>query len=144
MGAKVKWTKDAIEVRGGAALRAIDADFNAMPDAAMTAAVVALFAKGTSTLRNIGSWRVKETDRIAAMAKELRKLGARVSEGDDWIAITPPPKLLAATIDTYDDHRIAMCFSLVALGGVPIRINDPACVRKTFPDYFIQFRDLAA
>ena len=143
MGANVTWSEDAIEVRASRKLDAIDADFNAMPDAAMTAAVVALFARGTSTLRNIGSWRVKETDRIAAMAIELRKLGASVSEGDDWLAITPPVKLLPATIDTYDDHRIAMCFSLAALGGVPMRINDPDCVRKTFPAYFDELRALA-
>ena len=135
MGADVTWTDDAIEVQASRKLDAIDADFNAMPDAAMTAAVVALFARGTSTLRNIGSWRVKAT--------ELRKLGAEVSAGDDWLAIRPPVKLLPATIDTYDDHRIAMCFSLAALGGVPIRINDPGCVRKTFPGYFDQFRALA-
>jgi 3-phosphoshikimate 1-carboxyvinyltransferase len=143
MGAKVAWSADAIEVRRGRALAAIDADFSDMPDAAMTAAVVALFALGTSTLRNIGSWRVKETDRIAAMATELRKLGATVSEGADWIAITPPDKLRPATIDTYDDHRMAMCFSLAALGGAPIRINDPGCVRKTFPGYFAEFERLA-
>jgi 3-phosphoshikimate 1-carboxyvinyltransferase len=143
MGADVSWTDTAIEVRANRRLDAIEADFNAMPDAAMTAAVVALFARGTSTLRNIGSWRVKETDRIAAMATELRKLGASVSEGDDWLAIQPPVKLQPATIDTYDDHRIAMCFSLAVLGGVPIRINDPGCVRKTFPAYFDEFRALA-
>ena len=143
MGADVTWSDDAIEVQAGRKLDAIDADFNAMPDAAMTAAVVALFARGTSTLRNIGSWRVKETDRIAAMATELRKLGASVSEGDDWLAITPPVKLRPATIDTYDDHRIAMCFSLAVLGGVPMRINEPDCVRKTFPSYFDEFRALA-
>jgi 3-phosphoshikimate 1-carboxyvinyltransferase len=143
MGAVVTRSADAIEVRSGAALRAIDADFNSMPDAAMTAAVVALFAKGTSTLRNIGSWRVKETDRIGAMAAELRKLGATVAEGADWIAITPPEHLHAATIDTYDDHRMAMCFSLAALGGVAVRINDPGCVRKTFPGYFAEFKRLA-
>ena len=119
-------------------LRALDADLNHIPDAAMTAAVAALFADGTSTLRNIGSWRVKETDRIAAMATELRKLGASVEEGADFLRITPPASGLAphAAIDTYDDHRIAMCFSLAALGGVPVRINDPECVRKTFPEYF--------
>jgi 3-phosphoshikimate 1-carboxyvinyltransferase len=98
--------------------------------------MVALFATGTSTLRNIASWRVKETDRIAAMATELRKLGATVEEGSDYIRITPPAKLRPATIDTYDDHRIAMCFSLAALGGVKVRINDPNCVRKTYPGYF--------
>jgi 3-phosphoshikimate 1-carboxyvinyltransferase len=143
MGAIVDWRSDAIEVRGNRGLQAIDADFNRMPDAAMTAAVVALFAHGTSTLRNIGNWRVKETDRISAMATELRKLGAGVDEGPDWLSITPPAKLLPATIDTYDDHRIAMCFSLAALGGVKIRINDPGCVSKTFPGYFSEFMALA-
>jgi 3-phosphoshikimate 1-carboxyvinyltransferase len=120
-------------------LKAIDADFNHIPDAAMTAAVAALFADGTSTLRNIGSWRVKETDRIAAMAAELRKLGATVEEGQDYLKITPPhaSRLTPdASIDTYDDHRMAMSFSLAALGGVPVRINDPGCVAKTFPEYF--------
>jgi 3-phosphoshikimate 1-carboxyvinyltransferase len=119
-------------------LRALDADLNAIPDAAMTAAVAALFADGTSTLRNIGSWRVKETDRIAAMATELRKLGATIEEGADYLKITPPASALTphASIHTYDDHRIAMCFSLAALGGVPVRINDPECVGKTFPEYF--------
>ena len=119
-------------------LTALDADLNHIPDAAMTAAVAALFADGASTLRNIGSWRVKETDRIAAMATELRKLGATVEEGVVFLKITPPASGLTphAEIDTYDDHRIAMCFSLVALGGVPVRINDPECVGKTFPDYF--------
>ncbi|MGH8661510.1 MAG: 3-phosphoshikimate 1-carboxyvinyltransferase [Burkholderiales bacterium] len=120
-------------------LKAIDADFGDIPDAAMTAAVVALFADGTSTLRNIGSWRVKETDRIAAMAAELRKLGARVEEGPDYLRITPPPGARLtpnASIDTYDDHRIAMCFSLAALGGVAVRIRGPGCVAKTFPEYF--------
>jgi 3-phosphoshikimate 1-carboxyvinyltransferase len=143
MGASVNQGPDWIEVRGERPLRAIDADFNRMPDAAMTAAVVALFADGPSILRNIGSWRVKETDRIAAMATELAKLGARVEAGPDWLSITPPARLAPATIDTYDDHRIAMCFSLAALGGVPVRINDPQCVRKTFPDYFAAFRGLA-
>ena len=120
------------------AYAAIDADFNHIPDAAMTAAVAALFADGTSTLRNIGSWRVKETDRIAAMAVELRKLGAQVVEGSDYLRITPPASGLAAhaAIDTYDDHRMAMAFSLAALGAVPVRINDPGCVAKTFPEYF--------
>lgn len=115
----------------------IDADLNHIPDAAMTAAVLALFAAGTSTLRNIGSWRVKETDRIAAMATELRKLGATVEEGSDYLRIDPPSRLTPhASIDTYDDHRMAMCFSLAALGGVRVRINNPDCVAKTFPEYF--------
>jgi 3-phosphoshikimate 1-carboxyvinyltransferase len=117
-------------------LRAFDGDFNHIPDAAMTLAVVALFADGTSTLRNIGSWRVKETDRIAAMANELAKLGAHVEAGADWLRVTPPVRWWEATIDTYDDHRMAMCFSLAAAGGVPVHIRNPNCVAKTFPDYF--------
>lgn len=127
------------EARASGKLRAIDADFNHIPDAAMTIAVAALFADGASVLRNIGSWRVKETDRIAAMAKELRKLGATVEEGADFLRVTPPSSSHLtphAVIDTYDDHRMAMCFALAALGGVPVRINDPQCVNKTFPEYF--------
>jgi 3-phosphoshikimate 1-carboxyvinyltransferase len=143
MGASVERGDDWIEARGGA-LKGIDADFNMIPDAAMTAAVVALFAQGPTTLRNIGSWRVKETDRIAAMATELSKLGATVEQGPDWLRIEPPAKLRPATIDTYDDHRMAMCFSLASLGGVAVRINDPTCVNKTFPDYFAAFGKLAA
>jgi 3-phosphoshikimate 1-carboxyvinyltransferase len=136
MGAKVVFGEGWIEASGGKPLRAIDLDLNHIPDAAMTAAVLTLFAEGPSTIRNIGSWRVKETDRIVAMATELRKVGAQVEAGPDSLKITPPAALLPATIDTYDDHRMAMCFSLVALGGVPVRINDPRCVAKTFPDYF--------
>ena len=125
-------------------LKAIDLDCNAIPDAAMTLAVAALFADGVTTLRNIASWRVKETDRIAAMATELRKVGATVEEGADFIRITPPEQLIPnAVIDTYDDHRMAMCLSLVTLGGVPVRINDPACVNKTFPTYFKIFSGIA-
>jgi 3-phosphoshikimate 1-carboxyvinyltransferase len=105
----------------------------------MTLAILALFAHGTTTLRNIASWRVKETDRISAMATELRKVGAIVEEGADYIRITPEKLTPNAVIDTYDDHRMAMCFSLVSLGGVPIIINDPKCVGKTFPDYFERF-----
>jgi 3-phosphoshikimate 1-carboxyvinyltransferase len=142
MGASLVSGPDWIEVRGEPPLRAIDADFTAMPDAAMTAAVAALFADGPSRLRGIGSWRVKETDRIAAMRTELAKLGAAVDSGSDWLAIKPPARLRPATIDTYDDHRIAMCFSLAALGGVAIRINDPQCVRKTFPGYFAVYQGL--
>ena len=124
-------------------LHAIDLDCNHIPDAAMTLAILALFADGTTTLRNIASWRVKETDRIAAMATELRKVGAIVEEGADYIKITPPKKLTPnAVIDTYDDHRMAMCFSLVSLGNVPITINDPACVNKTFPEYFTEFKKI--
>ena len=141
MGAQVEMGEHSITVSGvfaarGERLRAIDADFNAIPDAAMTVAVLALFADGVSTLRNIGSWRVKETDRIAAMATELGKLGAVVEAGADYLRITPPTQVLAATIDTYDDHRVAMCFSLAACSGVGVRINDPGCVAKTFPEYF--------
>jgi len=137
MGARVAMGADWIEVSGERRLRAIDMDFNHIPDAAMTAAVMALFADGPSVLRNIASWRVKETDRLAAMATELRKLGAEVEEGPDYLRVVPPSRLVAgAAIDTYDDHRIAMSFSLAALGGVELRINDPACVAKTFPGYF--------
>ena len=145
MGAQITMGDNWIEAKAGSdaarsgRLKALEADLNHVPDAAMTAAVAALFADGTSTLRNIASWRVKETDRIAAMATELRKLGATVEEGADYLRITPPTGSHItphAVIDTYDDHRMAMCFSLAALGGVPVRINDPECVRKTFPDYF--------
>jgi 3-phosphoshikimate 1-carboxyvinyltransferase len=133
-----------ISVSAPTKLKAIDLDCNHIPDAAMTLAIMALFADGTTTLRNIASWRVKETDRIAAMATELRKVGAIVEEGADYIKITPPAQLISPKegIDTYDDHRMAMCFSLVSLGGVPITINDPKCVNKTFPDYFAQFASI--
>lgn len=126
-------------------IKGFDLDCNHIPDAAMTLAILALFADGTTTLRNIASWRVKETDRIAAMATELRKIGAIVEEGADYIKITPPEKLTPnAVIDTYDDHRMAMCFSLVSLGGVPITINDPGCVAKTFPNYFDEFKKIVS
>ena len=142
MGAQITGGANWMEARAPASgyLQAIDLDCNHIPDAAMTLAVTALFAKGTTVLRNIASWRVKETDRLAAMAKELRKLGAGVDEGADFLSITPPTGSLAehAEIDTYDDHRIAMCFSLASLGA-PVRINDPNCVAKTFPDYFDRF-----
>jgi 3-phosphoshikimate 1-carboxyvinyltransferase len=140
MGARVSLGGNWIEAGGTGAtrLRAIDMDLNHIPDAAMTVAMLALFADGTSMLRNIGSWRVKETDRLAAMATELRKVGAMVEEGKDYLRIEPPVRFAGATIDTYDDHRMAMCFSLAALGGVTMRINDPGCVRKTFPEYFDQ------
>src|SRR5712691_4352415 len=142
MGAAISMGENWIEASAGREARArgklkpIDADLNHIPDAAMTAAVVALFAEGQSTIKNIASWRVKETDRLAAMATELRKLGAAVEEGADTIRITPPAVLKPATIDTYDDHRMAMSFSLAALGGIRVRINDPGCVGKTFPEYF--------
>jgi 3-phosphoshikimate 1-carboxyvinyltransferase len=144
MGAIVKTGPDWIEVTGKGRLLPLDADLNHIPDAAMTAAMLALFAEGPSTLRNIASWRVKETDRLAAMATELRKVGAVVEEGPDFLSIAPPKEFRPATIDTYDDHRMAMCFSLVAFGGVPVRINDPGCVAKTFPTYFDVFTTLAS
>ncbi|MGB4811976.1 MAG: 3-phosphoshikimate 1-carboxyvinyltransferase [Methylophilaceae bacterium] len=126
-------------------IKGFDLDCNHIPDAAMTLAILALFADGTTTLRNIASWRVKETDRITAMATELRKIGAIVEEGADFIKITPPTKLIPnAVIDTYDDHRMAMCFSLVSLGGVPITINDQKCVAKTFPNYFEEFAKIVS
>ncbi len=144
MGADVGLGTDHICITGpeSGGLRAIDADCTDIPDAAMTLAVVTLFADGPSTLRNIGSWRVKETDRISAMATELRKVGAQVNDGPDWMRIVPPVKFREATIDTYDDHRMAMCFSLVAAGGVPVHIRDPGCVSKTFPDYFDRLAEL--
>jgi len=135
MGAKVAWEKDAVTVSRGE-LNGIDMDFNHIPDAAMTIATTALFAKGTTTLRNIYNWRVKETDRLYAMATELRKVGATVEEGEDYLTITPPDQLQHAAIDTYDDHRMAMCFSLLALDPASVTINDPECTAKTFPTYF--------
>jgi 3-phosphoshikimate 1-carboxyvinyltransferase len=148
MGATVTAGPNWIEAQSNGVLKAIDADFNHIPDAAMTIAVAALYADGPSTLRNIGSWRVKETDRIAAMATELRKLGAEVEEGADYLRVTPPQQIAKAAIDTYDDHRMAMCFSLASLNGAArsgnvIRINDPKCVAKTFPDYFAAFAQIA-
>ena len=149
MGAVIESGPNWLEVKRGAwPLRAIHLDCNHMPDAAMTLAVMALYADGTSTLRNIASWRVKETDRIAAMATELRKLGAVVAEGADWISVTPPASPTdwrAASIHTYDDHRVAMCFALAAFNpaSLPLRIEDPKCVAKTFPDYFEALFSLA-
>jgi len=145
MGANVMMGDHWIEVRGishdSGRLAGIELDCNLIPDAAMTLAVAALFADGPTTLNNIGSWRVKETDRIAAMATELRKVGAQIEEGPDFLRITPPLELIkGVAIDTYDDHRMAMCFSLVSLADVPVIINDPACVAKTFPDYFERFQ----
>ncbi len=142
MGARIERGDDWIEARAGSGPQAVDSDCSSIPDAAMTAAIVALFAPGRSVLREIGSWRVKETDRIAAMATELRKLGARVEEGGDWLAVTGPTAFREATIDTYDDHRIAMCFALAAAGGVPVRIRDPRCVSKTFPRFFVELSAL--
>lgn len=142
MGAKVTWGDDFIEVTG-APLRAIDMDMNHIPDAAMTIATTALFATGTTKMTNIYNWRVKETDRLAAMATELRKLGADVNEGHDFIEVTPPSQLREAAIDTYNDHRVAMCFSLVALSDTAVVINDPGCTAKTFPDYFERFASIS-
>ena len=143
MGARVEKGPDWIEVSGvevaqGARLKAFDADFNLIPDAAMTAAALALYADGPCRLRNIGSWRVKETDRIHAMHTELAKLGATVNSGPDWLEVVPPAagQWHDAHIGTYDDHRMAMCFSLAAFGPAAVRILDPGCVSKTFPDYF--------
>ncbi|MEY2865281.1 MAG: 5-enolpyruvylshikimate-3-phosphate synthetase [Pseudomonadota bacterium] len=137
MGAEIQILEGSIKASKAATLQAINLDCNHIPDAAMTLAVLALFAKGTTKLHNIGSWRVKETDRIKAMATELKKLGAEVVEGEDFIEITPPLHIKEnIEIDTYDDHRMAMCFSLVSLKNIPIIINDPACVNKTFPTYF--------
>ncbi len=149
MGANVMAGDDWIEVRGvdtpSGKLQGIELNCLAIPDAAMTLAVAALFAEGSTKLTGIASWKVKETDRIAAMAKELRKVGAMVDAGDDYIQITPPKHWQSPVqgIDTYDDHRMAMCFSLAALGPLKIRINDPACVAKTFPEYFKEFSQIA-
>ena len=152
MGGTIEMGEDWIEARGpaGGKLRAIDLDMNLIPDAAMTAAVLALFADGPSRLANIASWRVKETDRIAAMAAELAKFGAEVEEGADYLVVTPPPGFArgqgasgeAVAVATYDDHRMAMCFSLAAFGPRPVRILEPGCVAKTFPSYFDAWRGL--
>lgn len=144
MGGRISYGENHVRAEKTQPLKAIDLDCNHIPDAAMTLGVMAVFAQGTTTLRNIASWRVKETDRIAAMATELRKVGATVIEGADFIQVTPPAQLAPnAVIDTYDDHRMAMCFSLISLAGVPITINDPKCVGKTFPEYFNVFASIA-
>lgn len=143
MGAKVSWTENSVTVTGPPMdpskkkrLKAVDVNMNKMPDVAMTLAVVALFADGPTTIRDVASWRVKETERMIAICTELRKLGAQVEEGPDYCVITPPEKLNVTAIDTYDDHRMAMAFSLAACSDIPVTINDPGCTRKTFPDYF--------
>lgn len=141
MGAKVVWNDEYVEITG-APLKGVNMDMNHIPDAAMTIATTALFAEGPTTMTNIYNWRVKETDRLAAMATELQKLGAKVEEGHDYIKVWPTDSLKHAEIDTYNDHRIAMCFSLVALSDTPVTINDPGCTRKTFPDYFTRFKTL--
>ncbi|MBT0961940.1 bifunctional 3-phosphoshikimate 1-carboxyvinyltransferase/cytidylate kinase [Denitromonas iodatirespirans] len=144
LGVEVTLGDTWIEARGPAdgRLKAFDMDLNHIPDAAMTLAVMAVFCDGPCHLRNIASWRVKETDRIAAMATELRKLGVEVEEFDDALRVVPPTELRHAAIDTYDDHRMAMCFSLISLAGVGVTINDPACVNKTFPVYFDAYRSI--
>jgi 3-phosphoshikimate 1-carboxyvinyltransferase len=135
MGALVEWGPNQVKLTGSA-LNGIDVDMNQMPDAAMTLAVAALFASGPTAIRNIYNWRVKETERLQAVSTELRKLGAEVEEGYDYLVIQPPKQIKAVSIDTYDDHRMAMAFSLAACGNSPVTINNPGCVSKTFPDYF--------
>lgn len=143
MGAIISWGDNYIEC-SRATLHSIDMDMNHIPDAAMTIATTALFADdGITTLRNIANWRVKETDRLTAMATELRKVGAIVTEGKDYLSITPPVRLTAASIVTYNDHRIAMCFALVALSDTPVTILDPQCTHKTFPDFFDRLAELS-
>ncbi|PJZ04896.1 3-phosphoshikimate 1-carboxyvinyltransferase [Pantoea rodasii] len=142
MGAVIEWGDDYIACTRGS-LTAIDMDMNHIPDAAMTIATAALFAEGTTLMRNIYNWRVKETDRLAAMATELRKVGAEVEEGHDFIRVTPPVQLQHADIGTYNDHRMAMCFALVALSDTPVTILDPGCTAKTFPDYFQQLAKIS-
>jgi 3-phosphoshikimate 1-carboxyvinyltransferase len=142
MGATVDWGYDYISVTRNQ-LKGIDRDYNAIPDAAMTIATTALFAQGPTAIRNVYNWRVKETDRLNAMATELRKVGAEVEEGEDYILITPPKTLKHASIATYNDHRMAMCFSLVALSDTAVTIEDPDCTRKTFPQYFEVFSKLS-
>jgi 3-phosphoshikimate 1-carboxyvinyltransferase len=143
MGARIEWEDNAITASVGK-LTAIDQDLNHIPDAAMTIATTALFAEGVTTIRNIYNWRVKETDRLHAMATELRKVGANVEEGEDYITITPPQTIRHAAIDTYDDHRMAMCFALVALDDYcGVTINDPKCTSKTFPSFFKVFADVS-
>lgn len=145
MGARVERATDSVTVRPPASgtLTAVDMDLNQIPDAAMTVAVLGLFAAGTTCIRNIGNWRVKETDRLSAMTAELSRLGATVEEGPDSLRVTAPAQWREATIRTYGDHRMAMCFSLAALGGVAVTLEDPDCVAKTFPDYFERFLALA-
>lgn len=143
MGAQITWYPNAIEVTRNRLL-AVDMDMNHIPDAAMTIATTALFAHGTTCIRNIYNWRVKETDRLHAMATELRKVGATVEEGNDYICVTPPSQVKHAAIDTYNDHRMAMCFSLVALDEKSgVTINDPGCTAKTFPEFFQVFESIS-
>lgn len=142
MGATIEWGDNYIIAKRNK-LVGIDMDFNHIPDAAMTIATTALFAKGTTIIRNVYNWRVKETDRLSAMATELRKVGAKIEQGDDYLKIEPPAVLNFAQIDTYDDHRMGMCFSLLALAKTGVAINNPKCTAKTFPHYFAVFMALA-
>ncbi|QCI21035.1 3-phosphoshikimate 1-carboxyvinyltransferase [Buchnera aphidicola (Hyperomyzus lactucae)] len=142
MGAIISWGDHSITCTRNQ-LNAIDLDMNHIPDTAMTIAIVALFSKGTTIIRNIYNWRVKETDRLTAMAIELRKIGAIVEEGKDFLSITPPTIFKHSSIETYDDHRIAMCFSLVSLSGTGINILNPDCTSKTFPSYFKVFSSIS-
>ena len=135
MGAETQWQPHSVTVRGNT-LKGVDLDMNRMPDAAMTLAVAALFAEGTTKIRNVYNWRLKETERMKAVTTELRKLGAEVEEGEDYLIIDPPDQIQSTEIETYDDHRMAMAFSLAACGAEPITILDPGCVSKTFPNYF--------
>jgi 3-phosphoshikimate 1-carboxyvinyltransferase len=147
IGAHLQYGPDYVEVSSVQEgdiprVKAFDEDFNLIPDAAMTAAILALYADGPCTLRNIASWRVKETDRLDAMHAELEKMGATVESGHDYLKVTPPIKWKSATIETYDDHRMAMCFSLAIFADATVRIMDPACVNKTFPTYFDEYMQL--
>jgi 3-phosphoshikimate 1-carboxyvinyltransferase len=142
-GAGIRYGPDWIEATRDRPLAGGTIDCIAIPDAAMTLAIVALFAQAPTRLTNIGSWRVKETDRISAMATELAKLGATLAAGSDWLEVAPLARFRHATIDTYDDHRMAMCFALAAFGGAGVTINDPGCVRKTFPAYFETLASIA-
>ena len=135
MGAETQWQPHSVTVRGNT-LKGVDLDMNRMPDAAMTLAVAALFAEGTTKIRNVYNWRLKETERMKAVTTELRKLGAEVEEGEDYLIIDPPDQIQSTEIETYDDHRMAMAFSLAACGAKSVTILDPGCVSKTFPDYF--------
>ena len=145
MGANINLESSFIEINCNKILKPINADLNHIPDAAMTLAILSLYADGVSVLKNIGSWRVKETDRLSAMSIELKKIGAEIIEGDNFLKITPPLTFKDAIIDTYDDHRMAMCFSLLSINSLSkkapnIQINDPDCVNKTFPNYFDHFK----
>ena len=141
MGAEVLWTDNSITCKGSGKLKGVDVDCGDIPDAAMSLATTALFAEGPTAIRNVYNWRVKETERMKAIVTELRKLGAEVEEGRDYCVITPPSKVTPGVeIETYDDHRMAMAFSLVAAGGVPVTILDPKVTAKTYPEYFTEFQ----